>query len=52
MSSPHLAGFVVLDRYARLTTLTGLAAFFVFLPLALALPFLPPLHSTVVDQPA
>jgi hypothetical protein len=22
------------------------------LPLALALPFLPPLHSTVVDQPA
>ena len=37
------------SRYFRDTTLTGFTTFF-FLPLAL--PFLPPLHSTVVDQPA
>jgi hypothetical protein len=39
----------VIVRYSA-TTLSGLVDFF-FLPLALALPFLPPLHSTFVDQP-
>ena len=41
MSGPRAAGMSDARRcYARLTTLTGFAAFFVFLPLALVLPFL------------